>query len=470
MPAKRPHRAEVGIRVAEDGRTLVHIEDLLHLRGSHAPRPLYGCPACNDKVRPRLGSVRRPHFAHASRSDCWALTEEGHLHLEAKHHLASELRKLDAHGRSALGLPVRCGEDGGRLRDPPDLFRCAESDRHAFGEWVGVVEEKRDSLTTRRPDIKLVDAQGDTVLAIEIVHHNAVDEAKAAELFTAGVPWVEADVTGDGFARTMGWTSADPAFPASRASVDFAWRCRAHGVVEAPLFFKFVDCYFPVGDPWGDVGFRRDVYWVVRRWEQGREVSNALHRCQSGRSPECLGVATDGVTTIGALLHRALQLDMEGEPDSTDRDRTPWMNLEHLPAHERLPYIFRCAGDYSNFTKRREWSFSNKEFVWKPDRRPMSQGEIKVVAMALLHRLKGRQQPWPERPRNPFDVPVIPGGLRAAWLADDLWETLEDHMSGERLIPGVAPFTLEDLWAGIRGERPLGAPAATSTVADEPSS
>lgn len=459
MAKKRPHRAEVGIRVAENGHILVRIDELGYLKGTKQRRPLFGCPACGEKVRPRIGSDRRPHFAHASRADCWALTEEGRLHLEAKHHLASELRKLDAHGRAALGLPVRCGEDGARLRDAPELFGCAESDRHAFGDWLGVTVEKRDSLTTRRPDIKLVGAQGDTVLAIEIVHHNAVDEAKAAELFTAGVPWVEVDVSGGEFARVMAWTSADSAFPASRASVDFAWRCHTHGVSEAPLFFRFVDSYFPMGEPWEDIGFRRDVYWVVRRWEQAREVSNSLFRSRQGRPPEHLGDAAEGVTTIGALLHRAQQVDIDREPVSTDRDRTPWMNVEHLPAQERLPYILRCIDDYATFPKRRDWSFSKKEHAWKPGLLPMSPAEIKVAALALLHRLRGHEKAWPESPRNPFDVPVIPSGLRAAWLADDLWEMLEGVMSGERVIPGVEPFTKEELWARLRappsgGDRP----------------
>jgi hypothetical protein len=54
--------------------------------------------------------------------------------------------------------------------------------------------------------------------------------------------------------------------------------------------------------------------------------------------------------------------------------------------------------------------------------------------------------------------------------ADDLWEMPEDVMSGRRVIPGVEPFTKENLWASLRGERPLGAPATVPTATDDPAS
>lgn len=458
MVKKIQHRAEVGIRVAESGRSLVHIEDLLSLRGSRAPRPLYDCPACNDKVRPRIGAVRRPHFAHASRSDCWALTEEGQRHLEVKHHLAKELATIAPRSRPELGLPVRCGEDGSRLRRPPVLLQCPGAGRQTFGEWSDVVVEKRDSLTTRRPDIKLVDQDGDTVLAVEIVHSNAVDEAKAAELFSSGVRWVEVDISGDGFDEARSWMAANLDFPATRASVDFAWRCSTHSVSEAPLFFRLVDCYFPAGQPWEDLGFRRDVYWVVRRWEGGNEVANAVWRRRGSGPRERLWASGADRESVSRAFRDARDGDEATEPVGTTRDESPWRSLEHIPAGEREQYLLSSAADFERFPRRRVWSDEQRAFRWRPQPPLFDQAELRATSLALLARMRGYEKPWLERPRNPLDVPVVPSGLRAAWLADELWDALEAHISGQKMIPGVPPFTLEDLWASIRGERLLGAP------------
>lgn len=443
--------------MAEDRETLVHIGDLAHLRGTSTRRPLYACPACGEKVRPRVGRKRRPHFAHVARDDCWALTEEGRLHLEAKYHIARELRLLDPTGRGELGLAVRCGEDGSRLAATPDLFRCPATDRHRFGDWVEVLVEKRDSLTNRRPDIKLVDADGDTVLAIEIVHTNDVDEEKAAEWFSAGVPWVEFDVSGEGFSRTMGWTHEQPDLPCSRASVDFAWRCEEHGRAEAPVFFRLVDSYFPAGGPWEDIGFRRDVYWVVRCWDQGCVVSNSLHRIRGAMGQEHLGVVTEGTATVRELFAQAQRHASEEEPDSTERDVGCWSSLEHIPVQARLPYLLRAASDLTAFPARRCWSSEKGRYVWAPPKGPMSARDLEIAAHAFVFRLRGYERPWSERPRDPYDVPVIPSGLRAAWLGDQLAEAWAAHMSGERLIPGVEPCTEEEFWAAVRGDRPLGA-------------
>lgn len=457
MAKKSPHSTEVGIRVAGSGRALVHIDDLICLRGSRAPRPLYDCPACNEKVRPRIGAVRCPHFAHASRSDCWALSKEGQLHLEVKHHLARELANIEQQRRAELGLPVRCGEDGSRLRDLRDLLQCSAPGRHAFGEWCDVVVEKRDSLTTRRPDIKLVDQHGDTVLAVEIVHSNAVDEAKAAEFFSSGVRWVEVDISGDGFNVAKSWAAASLDFPATRASVDFAWRCRAHSASEAPLFFRLVDCYFPEGKPWENLGFRRDVYWVVRRWEGGNEVANILWRRRGSGPHECLLTSGADRESVSRAFRVARDDDEVDEPVSTTRDESPWRSLDHVPAGEREQFLLSSAMDFELFPRRRVWSKEHGSFRWRPQPPLLDEAELRVTSLALLERMRGYEKPWLQHPRNPLDVPVIPSGLRGAWLADQLWDALEAHISGQRMIPGVPPFTLEDLWASVRGERPLGA-------------
>lgn len=463
MVHQRQNRTEVGLDVAEDGERLVHIEELAHLRGAPSPRPVFACPGCGEPVFPRLGPIRRGHFAHKGRGDCWALTPEGRLHLAAKQHLAAELGQLDDAGRAALGLPVRCGEDGSTFRAPPDLFRCPAHDRHNFGPWTKVLVEKRDSLTTRRPDIKLVDQFGDTVLAIEIVHRHPVDEAKAAELFTAGVRWVEVDVADERFAEVMAWSSTNCDLPCSRSSIDFAWRCREHGNALATVFFRFVDSYFPHGKGPNDHSFRRDTLWVVRRWEQAREVSNTLWRRVGNGQPECLGVESESGRTIGEIFAESRRGAEAAEPTGTDRDESPWRSLEHLPAGERDAYVVASALDFQTFPRRRRWDGRVCRFVWSKSILPLAKTEIEAMALAMFGRMVGHDKPWPDTPRNPYEVPVISAGLRAAWLADAVWEGLERHMSGEDPIPGVEHFTKDELWKRIRGGDPARAAAHQTT-------
>lgn len=445
----KPHTTDVGIPVAELGGRRVHIRELEYLRGTSGRRPDHICPACGNTVRPRVGETRRAHFAHATRSDCWAPTPEGRRHLEAKHHLYAELCALDGRGRLKLGLPVGCGEDGTRGARPGG---CATTARLTFGGWELVREEKRDKLTTRRPDLKLVDATGNTLLAIEIVHTNAVDERKAAEFFGAGVPWLEVDVSGDGLERVMGWTREDPDLPCTRTSVDFAWRCDVHASAEAPLFFRLIDNYFPKGEPWEGAGFRRDVYWVIRTWLHGEVRSNALWRRVGLGAPALLGAAyAEGQDSIGNLFSRTRQVSESSEPDSTVRDETAWFSLEHLPVGERASLLARLPTDETNFPRRRTWSWPQGKFVYSRRHEPKSSRDVEIMAHVMMHRLRGHDRPRPQRPHDPYEVPVIPSGLRAAWEADALWEMMLGHLTGEHPIAGIPAMTREEFIALVRG-------------------
>jgi len=449
----RDHEVSVAQRPAGE---LVGIAAFTNLKGSKRARPRLVCVGCEGEVIPRVGSVRRAHFAHLGRSDCWVLSKEGKAHLEAKLHLAEQLRAVPADQRASLGLAVTCGREPGD--SSPDLFGCKAESHQAFGPWETVQVEKRANLTTRRPDVQLLDEEGEVVVSFEIVHTHAVDARKAAEMFGSGVPWVELDVSDDGLQRVLAWRAGDPVLPVSRTSVDFAWRCDEHAAVEAPIFVKLIDYYFPTPEPWRVLEYtRRDVAWVVRRWVHGEMDTDTLYVQTAYGQPEHLGSwAARKERTSGRRLGKYLRESLTPMPETTRQDVSEWIMLEHIPAEQRGSAIELLRTNYERVPYRLRWSDEKKREVAVARRFDwFDQKVMKGMVLVFLARLQGHDRPWPETPRHPYAVPVIPKRLRAAWLMDQIADLWVGHIDGDRPIAGLPPMTREDFFAWMKGEKKI---------------
>lgn len=270
---------------------------------SHLPpraRPAASCPQCKRTVTMKLGQVVAHHFAHRPGDECAASGGETALHLNAKFHLARELRR----GSSVL-VAENCADD---VRDPRSQYGgrlpCPESHARAWDVpgWTEVEVEL--AVGTRRPDITLLVA-GTAVAAVEIVVSHSVDEAKAADLAASGVPWLEVaahDVLGD---PDRPWSEETP-LPVLRFSQAGSWICPAHvaareeraaraaqAVRDARAaeearerrrknrvqrwLFRVVDLYWPSGKKF------REIYEMVVRIVEGKVVKVWLERRSRGQ-------------------------------------------------------------------------------------------------------------------------------------------------------------------------------------------
>ena len=147
-------------------------------------RPVGHCPCCNERIRWQAGKRWRehngptPHVAHLPESTCPTLTSgESAEHFNAKFDLADKLT-----GVQELKATWFC------------VCACFRKGVVAQG-WASVTVEHRSQQTTRVPDVALLNSDGSILLAIEIVHTHAVDEAKAADYAAADIPWIEVSVS-----------------------------------------------------------------------------------------------------------------------------------------------------------------------------------------------------------------------------------------------------------------------------------
>lgn len=175
-------RGEVRLRWA-----LVNGERVEAMRFVDVPpdeRPVGHCPCCNERIRWQAGKRWRehngptPHVAHLPESTCPTLTSgESAEHFNAKFDLADKLT-----GLQELKATWFC------------VCACFRKGVVAQG-WTSVTVEHRSQQTTRVPDVALLNGDGSILLAIEIVHTHAVDDAKAADYAAADIPWIEVSVS-----------------------------------------------------------------------------------------------------------------------------------------------------------------------------------------------------------------------------------------------------------------------------------
>lgn len=140
-------------------------------------RPEVRCPHCSDPVVLKLGEVVAHHAAHFPGSSCSASESwETALHINAKFHLAEQLRKV-----TRVDLVQPCSSRQSVL--------CEGKRRVAWDvAWDEVLVEQ--TVGTLRPDLVLR-REGQDVAAIEVLVTHAVDALKAQALAQLGLPWIE---------------------------------------------------------------------------------------------------------------------------------------------------------------------------------------------------------------------------------------------------------------------------------------
>lgn len=145
-------------------------EEFVGVATSHRPAGL--CPCCGEAIVWKAGDVKVPHVAHRADSACAATNPETAAHLNAKAKLAALFER-----QSLVLIAGACSR------------RHAVATPWAVPAWNRALPEYR--LGTRRPDVALLDKSMTGVAAVEVLHTHAVDEAKAADLAAAGLPWIE---------------------------------------------------------------------------------------------------------------------------------------------------------------------------------------------------------------------------------------------------------------------------------------
>lgn len=136
--------------------------------------PCVGADGSRHEVIAKAGESGKvtPHFAHLPDSTCAATNPETAEHYNAKMRLASILSDADG-----LCVTAWC-KSWHRVS-------CVWS----VHSWVSVAPEF--TVGTRRPDVALLDAKGEAIGAIEVLHSHAVDGRKARDLAASGLRWIE---------------------------------------------------------------------------------------------------------------------------------------------------------------------------------------------------------------------------------------------------------------------------------------
>lgn len=249
------------------GGALRRVAEFAHL--PLGQRPSATCPHCTRAVALKLGPQVAHHAAHRPGDECAATGPETALHLNAKFHLAEQLR-----GGAPINLLASCASG----------VNCLASTTVPWPVLWDRVEVELP-VGTRRPDITLL-AGGRAVAAVEIFASHAVDPEKAAVLATLGLPWVE--VRASAIIRDDGsmWEPTSPlqphrsvpaeawyCEPCTRRFADARWQ-QENGEFERHV--RLVDFYFPNGKKF------RDVFTVAERRGGGAVVATLLRRRGNG--------------------------------------------------------------------------------------------------------------------------------------------------------------------------------------------
>jgi hypothetical protein len=446
----------VKVAWARWGGRLVHISEFRPLQGTRTERPLMDCLGCDEPVFPVVGPKRSHHFRHDRESmNCAVAEGEGARHLNTKLGVAEKLRRLLAAGTAPV-VARYCDPHRANATPAPLLASCPAMTPWSSGATRVEVEFEQDRL---RPDVALLCGE-DIVLAIEIRVTNPIHPSKQQDYWLRGIPWLELDVRDDVvYEQVQAWSlDDDPHIPWTHHSVDLAWRCEDHATTRAPLFFKFVDCYYPNGT------HDRVILWVERQWTHGELTAHRLFWGTNATEPFA---TLDAATSVGAAVTAFLDKREPPEGFGIIHDVFPmWLHVENFRPDQRLRAMKQLASRYDLYPRRYALDPASQnttvlhwrriEPAWDP--KMFTPDEIEVMARISGALIFGQDPASIEKVlhpvRQPYSVPVASRRLRAAWLGEAVALRFLDHCSGERLIPGVPAMTVEELRRLMRDGTP----------------
>lgn len=246
-------------------------------------RPEVYCPQCRRPVVLKLGAQLTHHAAHRPEESCVVQQTETAVHLNAKLHIAQELRRT-----RDLHLAQTCAGCG---KTRPWRWPV---------HWDAVQVETR--LEERiQPDILLL-AQGEPVGGIEVLVSHAVDSVKAARLQRRLLPWIEVAGRETLYLGVTAWRADQPLPVRRQMGAIPAWLCESciqkAGSPQLPpvsaetdgwrcLGYKLVDLYHPDGRR------QRWLYQLVAIYRNGKVCAYVLERddTEQGSGGEVLRLA-----------------------------------------------------------------------------------------------------------------------------------------------------------------------------------
>lgn len=179
--------------------------DFAHLAPADRPKAL--CPECKTSVILKLGPHRIHHYAHKPDVECSASILETALHLNTKFHIYQQL------------------ENGKQLSVRQRCTNCSNTRPHVWLKGWDKVEIEY-TVNSFRPDIALLNADGQVMGAIEIVVTNPVDEAKSGFYEAAQIVWLEIKAKASLYSGQEAWTVDKPlSFTRIFPPFDQSWIC-----------------------------------------------------------------------------------------------------------------------------------------------------------------------------------------------------------------------------------------------------
>ena len=179
------------------GNELHHVREYSHLKLSQRPKSY--CPVCKHQVIMRLGKIRIFHAAHKPEDNCAVTQPETALHLNAKLHLADQLRRM---------VPLSIQHPCQGIPDEGCLYEITH--RHSYiSGWDDVLVEY--PIDQYRPDIVLM-RNGEAIGAIEVFVTHSIEPDKEKFLQEYLIPWVEVNAVGvlPSSQNIDGWTADSP--------------------------------------------------------------------------------------------------------------------------------------------------------------------------------------------------------------------------------------------------------------------
>jgi ssDNA-binding Zn-finger/Zn-ribbon topoisomerase 1 len=140
----------------------------------------YFCPECGERLKFRHGEVRRHHFAHINGGHC---TNESTLHAIFKIKAAELFECLLVEGKG-FSLSWTCPDCGLRFKGGDLLLSVAS------------VKVEHD-LGPCRPDVALLDKEGNPVVAFEVVVTHSPEEQAVSYYKENGIVMVTVDLDRD---------------------------------------------------------------------------------------------------------------------------------------------------------------------------------------------------------------------------------------------------------------------------------